>query len=170
MALSTRQQRRRDLVIVLIVMVLIAGSLLGRDLFMAMLRPTLPGYAPGAPEGAYASLPWDTLKQGQWNLHQPPSVPAAIAQLNGQPVVLKGFMLPFHVPGESNEFWLAAQTIGCYYCSRPGPSEVVYVKVADGKQIMPTDYPVRVFGTLRVAQGEGDEALYTIERAILTLH
>jgi hypothetical protein len=170
MALTQKQRRRRDLIFVLGIVVLICFATVGRGVLQSLFRPDIPGYEKRAPSGNYVPIEWDTLKQGTWALHAAPVVPAAISQVNGHLIVLKGFMLPFHMPGEANEFWIAGRPSGCYYCNPPGVAEVVHVKVAGGKNIMPTDYPVRVFGTLKVAQGKEDDALYTVEEALLSLH
>jgi hypothetical protein len=85
-------------------------------------------------------------------------------------VNLSGYLLPLHTPGVSSQFFIAEQPRGCYFCNPPGVAEVVQINIAGGKQLEPTDRPVQVYGTFKLASGApSDSALYMINDATLVL-
>lgn len=170
MALTIHQRRRRDTIIAVAAMCVILFALLGKTVVQAIIIPDMPGYAKQAPAGSFAPLPWDQLQQGKMQYGFSPEIPKSISALNGKPVLLRGFMLPLHKSGESSEFFIAAKQRGCAFCNPPGPADVVKIKIAGGKQMTPTDWPVKVYGKFRAATGAGkDEALYLIDDATLVI-
>lgn len=135
-----------------------------------IFAPTLPGYVKTAPVGEFAPLDWKQLEQGQWNYRSKPIVPPAVLAQNGKPVVVRGYLLPLHTPGEASQFFVAKNPRGCYFCSPPGVAEVVQVNVAGGRLLTPTDWPVSVYGIFKAATGQpGEEMLYTIDDAQLKI-
>ncbi len=165
MALTVQQKRRRDLTIVAATIILVIIATAGKATWSYIFKPSFPGYADVAPTGSYVPLDWKQLAAGDWPMNEKPLIPDSVKLLDGKPVVAKGFILPLHTTGESNEFFLAEKQVGCYFCSRPKISEVIKVKIAGGKKVMPVDFPTRVFGTLHLAPDDG--SLYVIDEAVM---
>ncbi len=131
--------------------------------------PVQRGYAARSPEGTSAALKWNDLHRGQWPAKGTPRVVPAIGDLAGKTVHLKGFMLPLHQAQEASEFFLAASPGGCYFCSPPGVADVVMATTVGRKKMSITDQPVEAFGTLRLAAGSQDQALYMIDDATFVI-
>ena len=155
-----QQKRRRAITLGVIIAVISVAYVL--------IKPPA-GYALRPPTGSYASIQWKALQAGQWRVKQKPVVVDAVRQLNGKPVVLKGFLIPLHTPSASSDFFFSERPRGCYFCNPPSISEVVQVTVHGGKEIPFTDLPVTVYGKLKVASGAPtDDMLYSIDDATLT--
>ncbi len=78
-------------------------------------------------------------------------IPELVRQLDGQKVLLRGFMLPMKMEGVlTTEFLLIANSQLCCYGIVPPMNQWITVKVA-GKGLKPQqDVPLQIFGTLRV--------------------
>ena len=165
MALTVQQKRRRDMTIVALTIILVVVATLGKTTLSYIFKPSFPGYADAVPAGNYAPLDWGQLATGDWPMNGKPLIPDTVKPLEAKSVMAKGFILPLHNTGDSNEFFLAEKQMGCYFCNRPKISEVIKVKIAGGKNVNPVDFPTRVFGTLRLAPDDG--SLYVIDDAVL---
>lgn len=77
-------------------------------------------------------------------------IPALVRQLDGQKVLLTGYMLPMKMEGTlATEFLLVANSMLCCYGLVPDMNQWVVVKMAKGVKPQ-QDVPVQFFGTLRV--------------------
>lgn len=79
-------------------------------------------------------------------------IPGLVRQLDGQKVLLTGFMLPMKMEGAvTTEFLLVANSMLCCYGVVPPMNQWVTVKLPPGKGVKPQqDVPLQFFGTLRV--------------------
>ncbi len=78
-------------------------------------------------------------------------IPDLIRQLDGQKVLVTGFMLPMKMDGPlTTEFLLVANSMLCCYGVVPPMNQWIVVKMVK-KGVKPQqDVPVQIFGTLRV--------------------
>lgn len=158
--ITAKQRRRRGMFIGMAIVLIIIG-------YVLLTPPS--GYALHAPAGSFAPLEWKHLQEGQWNNKSKPVIANEVKRLDGQQVVLHGFLLPLHKPAAASQFFVAGRPRGCYFCNPPGVSEVAQVNVAGGKELPFTDLPVTIYGRLKVATGSpDDEMLYIIDDATLT--
>ncbi|MEI6519386.1 MAG: DUF3299 domain-containing protein [bacterium] len=165
-----QKKRKRNILIAIgvIVLLLVIWVMSDKDLMQLVIGPKLPGYSKHAPSGQYADIDWKNLQQGCWEYGKKPIVKPDIAQMSDKYVHVKGFMLPFHEAGPSSQFFIAGRPRGCYFCNPPGVAEIVQVNVANGKQLDLTDWPVSIYGTLKVATGKPDDKmLYIIDNAVV---
>lgn len=165
----TFQQRRKRAIIIGILCAIILFALAeGKTILLFINGPKIPGYATSAPAGKFIDLDWKAMQQGQWKYGNKPIVPQTVIALSQKQVHLKGFLLPLHTAGVSSQFFIACKPRGCYFCNPPGVAEVVQINMANGKQLDPTDWPVSVYGTLKVASGApDDQMLYVINDAVM---
>lgn len=163
-----RQRRRMNIIVGLIGILTLIGIFGGKSILQLFTGPRLPGYLSKKPAGQYAALDWKVMQQGQWPYHQQPVIPPAIAGQEGKLVTVKGFMVPFHDPADSAQFYISELPRGCYFCNPPGANQVVEVNIAGGKELTPIDWPVHVYGKFKIAHGtRGDTDLYEIDDAEL---
>jgi len=168
MALTFQQRRKRAIVSGLLIAIVLVAVTFGKDLVQLITGPKIPGYATSVPSGQYVDLDWKALQQAQWEYGTKPVVPQPVQALSGKLVHVKGFLLPLHQAGVSAQFFMAEKPRGCYFCNPPGVAEVAQINMANGKQLNPTDWPVSVYGTLKVATGAAeDQMLYTINDAVM---
>lgn len=162
-----RQRRTRSLILLAAIAIVILWFSIGQRI-MLVFGQGLPGYARQAPAGNYAQLDWKQLHKGDWDYGSKPSLTDSVKRLEGQLVTVHGFLLPLHVPGVSAQFFLSQSPGSCYFCNPPGVAEVVLVNIRGGQQITPTDWPVNVYGRLKVATGAPtDQVLYEVNDAVM---
>lgn len=78
-------------------------------------------------------------------------IPEIVRKLDGQKVLLTGFMLPMKMEGPlATEFLLVANSMLCCYGVVPDMNQWVVVKMAKGGVKPQQDTPMQFFGTLRV--------------------
>lgn len=96
---------------------------------------------------------WRDLIQVTLGPQGRPAFSPRILALNGQPVMLRGFMVPLADAARHSRFIVAANPVGCAACERPGPGSMLYVS---SRTPMPSTHgPVTVAGTLRLDPDEG---------------
>lgn len=91
-------------------------------------------------------------------------IPELVRQLDGQKVLLTGFMLPMKMEGAvTTEFLLVANSMLCCYGVVPPMNQWVTVKLPPGKGVKPQqDVPLQFFGTLRIQPRIENDALAAI--------
>lgn len=165
-----RKKRQRNILIFIgaLFLLLVIWVMSDNDLMQFIIGPKLSGYTKHAPVGKYSYIDWKTLQQGRWEYGGKPVVKSEIVEMSDTFVHVKGFMLPFHEAGPSSQFFIAGKPRGCYFCNPPGVAEIVGVNVANGQKLNLTDWPVSVYGTLKVATGKPDDKmLYIIDDAVV---
>ena len=78
-------------------------------------------------------------------------IPELVRKLDGQKVVVRGFMLPMKMEGTlTTEFLLVANSMLCCYGVVPPMNQWLTVKMTKGGLPPQQDVPIEIFGTLRV--------------------
>jgi hypothetical protein len=90
-------------------------------------------------------------------------IPPVVRELDGQKVLVTGFMLPMKMEGTlATEFLLVANSMLCCYGVVPPMNQWMVVKMRKGGAAAQHDVPVQVFGTLRVEPRYDNGALSAI--------
>lgn len=91
-------------------------------------------------------------------------IPELIRKVDGQKVLVRGFMLPMKMEGAlTTEFLLVANSLLCCYGVVPPMNQWITVKMPPGKGLTPQqDVPLEIFGTLRVQPRVENGALNAI--------
>ncbi|MGQ9371384.1 DUF3299 domain-containing protein [Azospirillum sp. A39] len=92
-----------------------------------------------------------------------PEFPANVRGLDGQPVRLRGYMVPLDEASRHRRFILAANPVGCPACERPSPATMVHVNIRE--PVPDTRDAIVLAGTLRLMPQEG--LFYRLESADL---
>lgn len=156
--LTYRQQQKRlgiGIAGILFVVVLLA---FGGDLIklQPFYTPDIPGYGKTRPSGAYAPIDWRTVAQATARSADK-DFPDSLKKLDGHQVVLCGYMYPTQKQDGSfdktpvDNFLLTEQFysrvgVGC----GSGCQSPVGVKMTSDTKIPFTDWPFRVYGTLKL--------------------
>jgi hypothetical protein len=167
MALSRAEKkvRNRNLLIGVGVVLVFAG-MQSKTLVQAIVAPSPAGYSKQAPVGEFVNADWAELTKAAWEYGRKPGLPQDVAQLEGKQVTVRGFMLPLHSATHASQWFVSEKPRGCYFCSPPGPSEVMLVNMGEGKELAPSTWQVDVYGTLHIASGDPkDTVLYTLNDA-----
>lgn len=135
------------------------------------VKPPPRGYTYRRPHGEYPELLWTSLKRARWpDRKERPAVPAAIRALDGKPVRTRGFLLPLHNANAASEFFIAINPGGCPFCNPYSVADLVLVRMKSQRKLEICNLPMNAYGTLRIATGgPTDQALYTIEDAVLVI-
>ncbi|MDH4057885.1 MAG: hypothetical protein OEU76_03935 [Cyclobacteriaceae bacterium] len=84
--------------------------------------------------------------------------------INGKPVVLPGYMVPFDIGTKGVQFVLTSLPLNaCFFCGVGGPESVVEVNLKT--PITYTDKPIEVKGTLRLNDKDPDRMIYILEQS-----
>lgn len=120
------------------------------------------GLAPSRP--AFAATPIDF-----GDLYEKETVFSALAEsLNGEPVVMTGFMAP-PLKAEATFFVLTRMPMGvCPFCESEAdwPSDIVVVYTEDPISVVPFNFPIKVNGRLELGVYR-DEAMGFVSRVRL---
>lgn len=112
------------------------------------------------------ALDWDLLAQAGESKFQDGTIsrfPAALQGLDGQDVVISGYMMPFRDGKTHKEFLLGALQFHCSSCMMGDLSRIVAVKAAE--PVAYADQPVLVRGTLRLLESEQSPLFYRLDAA-----
>jgi hypothetical protein len=135
-----------------------------------IMHPRPPGYAAKAPAGHYVPIDWPKLQEGDWAYGHKPVLPEGVGDLQGKPVVSRGFLLPLHIPGRASQFFTSDQPRGCPFCNPPGVSQIIQVNLAGGTELMPVGGMVDIYGTFHIATGaKTDRVMYWIDNATVMM-
>ena len=74
------------------------------------------------------TLSFELLAKTTYSENPPPVFPAELSKLEGQRVRISGFMLPFADTDKFEQLLLVNSVGGCYFCSPPSPTAVVFVR------------------------------------------
>lgn len=113
------------------------------------------------------SLPWFVLSQTQVGRQGKPAYPEYLRQLAGKKVTLEGYMQPVGEDSESNLFLLLENPVGCWYCEMPALNGMVFVEMADEKQLRMSREQIRIRGMLQLRGDDPEKFLFTIQKALL---
>lgn len=125
--------------------------------------------APAGDGGAYTPVTFDTLAGFRYGEAGSKDIPAEVAELDGQRVAVRGYMVPVTLGGDGKvrTFLLTENQLLCCYGVMPALNEWIAVEMADGEgAALHVDRPVDVSGTLSVGEStdaSGAESLYRLE-------
>ncbi len=117
---------------------------------------------------------WELLRTYEYR-PELAGMPDAIKKLDGQKVVMIGFLMTLFQYDDITEFHLVSSHWSCCYGVPPGLSGAVRVNLPEGAEGLPnTIKPLRVIGTLRVREVKDEEsdivwAIYTMDDAEATI-
>lgn len=115
-------------------------------------------------------LPWELLRTYEYRPGLE-GMPEEIRKLDGKKVVMIGFLMTLFQYDDIKDFHLVASHWSCCYGVPPGLDGAVRVRLAEGQEGLPnTIKPIRVIGTLRVAEVKEEEsdivwAIYSMQDA-----
>jgi hypothetical protein len=122
-------------------------------MLMGVQPPDIPGTKP---------LTWELLRSYEY---QPglEGMPETIRSLDGERVVMIGFLMTVFEYDDIHTFHLVANHWSCCYGVPPGLEGAVSVELKAGEEGLPnTMKPLRVIGTLRVKEIKESEIVYAI--------
>lgn len=105
---------------------------------------------------------WATLfgvKYGDWKVNFKPVYNEKIKALDGQKIIIKGFLIPLEEKSKHSFFLLSAFPFdACFYCGKAGPESVIEVTVK--KPLKPTQKSITITGTLKLNFDDPDHLFY----------
>lgn len=108
---------------------------------------------------------WATLfkvQYGDWKSVFKPIYNDKIKALNGQKIIIKGYLIPLEQKSKHSFFLLSAFPFdACFYCGKAGPETVIEVNVK--KALKPTEKPIMIQGTLKLNFTNPDHLFYLID-------
>ncbi len=88
----------------------------------------------------------------------------AVKALEGQTIIIPGYIIPFDGTGQSNSFMFSSLPLNaCFFCGVGGPETVVQIKSA--KKINYNDKPVEIQGKLVLNTDDPDQHFYILDNA-----
>ena len=92
-------------------------------------------------------------------------IPPATRALDGQAVMLDGFMIPLdYLKGETENFAVIQTPVGCFYCNPPRVDQLVMVQMPKGQKAAITDQPIRVTGLFSAGVRKSDDIVESVYR------
>lgn len=143
-----------------------AAVLLGSGSAKALTVEQMPPALVGAIPPRKGVVPWDDLARIEVAHGQTPKFPAAVAKLDGKPVVIEGHMMVLEDDDPLDRFLLTAYQAHCPFCMPGGFASIVAVHAE--KPLRVTDKPLTMRGTLRLLSDNKDSQLvYRLDKAVL---
>ncbi|MDJ0522239.1 MAG: DUF3299 domain-containing protein [Planctomycetota bacterium] len=122
-------------------------------LLLGVVPPDIPGVEP---------VMWELLRTYEYRPGLE-GMPEDIKKLDGKKVVMIGFLMTVFEYDDIHEFHLVASHWSCCYGVPPGLDGAVSIKLKEGEEGLPnTIKPLRVIGTLRVAEVKESDIVYAI--------
>lgn len=112
------------------------------------------------------ALDWSQLAMAGESRFRDDSIsrfPAALRRLDGQEVVLAGYMMPFNDGPQHTEFMLGAMQFHCTTCMLGDLSRVVAVTAA--RPVAYAERPLVIGGRLRLLEDDASPLYYRLEAA-----
>jgi hypothetical protein len=149
------------------------ASALARQQAQEVSYRQLRGQGLLAGDDAPNRIRFDDLMRTRLYRKPPPVYPAKLRELNGKVVRIRGFMSPFDSLTDLRNFMLLETPTGCYFCAPPGPTQVVFVRLAGDKPLEFINEAIDVEGTLKLWEADSKEPrhdtfLYVIDAIRLT--
>lgn len=123
-----------------------------------------PGHHSSAPQPEKGSK-WSVLRGIEFDKKgKVKTIKPDLKKILGTSITIKGFMLPMDFSQkEITEFLLMPYIPSCFHIPPPPPSQIIMVKVAKGKKVAPSYYPVEVTGKIKVEQNKEMESSYLMD-------
>lgn len=108
---------------------------------------------------------WELLKTLSLNQKTKTLVsPPALKKILGQEISIKGFMMPLDYDSKAvSEFLFMPYIPSCMHVPPPPANQLVLVKMKKGTTVVPSMYPVEVYGTISVDTNKELESSYKME-------
>lgn len=100
-------------------------------------------------------VPWGLLADTSLGGKDGPAFPARLAELDGRPVALTGFVGPDGEAGGG--FVLLEFPVGCWFCETPGPTGAVRVELAGEAKAAAKRGLIKVTGTLKLNRDDPED-------------
>ena len=81
-------------------------------------------------------------------------------RLDGTVITIKGYILPYQLPGENTFIFSAYPNSSCYFCGGAGPESVMEVK--SSKKIFYSAKPIVIRGRLKLNPSDYDHLMYIL--------
>ncbi len=122
-------------------------------LLIGVVPPDVPGCTP---------LPWERLREYTYRPGLK-DMPESLRALDGQRVVMLGFLMAVFEWDDIREFHLVGNHWSCCYGIPPGLDSAVHVRLKAGHEGLPnTLRPIRVIGTLKIEERKESGIVYAI--------
>ena len=109
-----------------------------------------PARLPAVNPAGVNPLPWPALAETEIGRGFKPAFLKYVEQLDGKRVAIAGHMAPAGGRGgDADGFLLTETPVGCWFCDKPGPTQVVAVELPAGATVEVARGAVKVTGTLR---------------------
>ncbi|MEM1125450.1 MAG: DUF3299 domain-containing protein [Bacteroidota bacterium] len=120
-------------------------------------------WGPGDAHQLPPDTPWPILMSAEALDSPAPVLPDTLRALDGQPILLTGYMYPMEQSRTQRRFLLAPYPAGCAFHAPMGPSSTVEVRAEDGVQF--TYDAIAVQGTFTLATGTAGDLYYQLQAA-----
>ena len=110
-------------------------------------------------------LPWSALAETALTKKFEPKFLKYIGDLDGRSVTFTGFLQPTRSGDGLAEFLVTESPVGCWFCESPGPTQVIWVELADGKTLDFTRRPIQVTGKLELNRTDAESHLFRVTGA-----
>ncbi len=88
----------------------------------------------------------------------------AVKALNGKPITLPGYMVPFESGMKGNHFMFSSMPLNaCFFCGVGGPETVV--EIFSSGTVNYSEKPIEIKGILKLNSTDPDKMIYIIENA-----
>jgi len=93
-----------------------------------------------------------------------PTISKSTSEMNGQTVMLKGYIIPLTGKVEQSHFMFSKfpQNM-CFFCGKAGPETAIQVFMKDGKKLAFTSEKIILQGRLIIHNDNSSGLLYTME-------
>ena len=112
-------------------------------------------------------LPWSALAETTLTKKFEPKFLKYIRDCDGASVTFTGFLRPTRNGDGQSDFLMTESPIGCWYCESPGPTQLIWVELADGKTIDFTRGPIQVTGKLELNRTDAESHLFRVTGAVV---
>lgn len=114
-------------------------------------------------------IPWPLLQASVIQADGSVRFPEYLNRLDGRGVSLHGFLQPLGDDPQPQDFLLVPYPIGCWFCESPGPTSMVYIRLAPGRQVEKRRELILVAGRLRLNRDNPETFLFILEDAVVAL-
>ena len=140
---------------------MVLGGAPARALTLEKISPTLVGAIP--PRNGI--VPWDSLSKVEVRWGQRPRFPDAVAELDGQAVIIEGYMMVLDDDDPVDRFLLTAYRVSGFLCMPGGFTSVVAVGAAHSVRVV--SEPLTMRGTFRLlSRNREGGLLYRLDNAV----
>lgn len=138
---------------------------------LTFLTLSISGHSQKKEYNGFPSLVWPKLYaihyqtiQDALGNYEKPIFSDAVKALDGKPVTLPGYMVPFDNGMKGTSFILTSLPLNaCFFCGVGGPETVIEVNLKS--TLTYTENPIEVRGILRLNDTDPDQLIYRLEQA-----